>query len=286
MKINKLFITFSGVVLIAALAQLGWSAAPPPAQGQASANSAAKAASSAAAMASTEGQSAEIKNGTKISTELMSNMDARTAKQGDKVVARVTKNVKQHGKVVIHKGDKLVGHVTSVQNSLNGKGGSSLGVRFNQLVQGNTTTQLNTVLTSVLSARGSGQAEGSESMGMPPMPAPVAAPAGGGGGRGGLLGGVGSTVGSTMGSTVGAAGSTLGEAGGTVGATAQNTLGANSSLGLATPVRQIHIGSSASAESTAGGNSTLSTRKGDLRLESGTQMRFRVAADNSVQKKQ
>lgn len=287
MRNFKWFHFISCIAMIAAAVQIGVGATAATAQAEAAANSTAQAASSSAAMASAKDQSAEIKNGTKISAELMSNVDARTAKQGDKVVARVTQNVKQHGKIVVHKGDKLVGHVTSVRKSLNGKGGSSLGVQFDQLVHGNTTTHLNAVLTSVFAAGGSAAAEGSDSMGMAPMSAPVAVPAGGGGGgaRGGLLGGVGSAVGSTVGSTVGAAGSTLGQAGGEVGATTQNTLGANSSLGLATPVRDIHIGSSASAESSAGTNSTLSTRNGDLRLESGTRMQFRVAANSSVQAK-
>ena len=281
MKNLKFFTTFSCVVMIAGAVQFGSGATP--GQAQASAASTASAASSTAASASPKGQSAEISNGTKISAELMSNVDASKAKEGDKVEARVTKNVRQHGKVVVRKGDKLVGHVTRVENSVNGKAGSSLGVAFDELVQGNSTTQLNTVLTSVFAAGGSGQAEESDSMGMAPMPAPVAAPSGGGGR--GLLGAAGGAVGSTVGSTVGAAGSTLGRAGGTVGATTQNTLGANSSLGLATPVRQIHIGSSASAESSAGTNSMLSTRNGDLRLESGTRMQFRVAGDSGVQAK-
>ena len=281
MKNLKFFTTFSCVVMIAGAVQFGSGATP--GQAQASAASTASAASSTAASASPKGQSAEISNGTKISAELMSNVDASKAKEGDKVEARVTKNVRQHGKVVVRKGDKLVGHVTSVENSVNGKAGSSLGVAFDELVQGNSTTQLNTVLTSVFAAGGSGQAEESDSMGMAPMPAPVAAPSGGGGR--GLLGAAGGAVGSTVGSTVGAAGSTLGRAGGAVGATTQNTLGANSSLGLATPVRQIRIGSSASAESSAGTNSMLSTRNGDLRLESGTRMQFRVAGDSSVQAK-
>lgn len=281
MKNVKFLATISSVVIIAGAVQFGWGATP--GQAQASAASAASAASSTAAAASTKGQSAEISNGTKISAELMSNVDASKAKEGDKVEARVTKNVKQHGKVVVRKGDRLVGHVTSVENSVNGKAGSGLGVAFDQLVRGNSTTQLNTVLTSVFAADGSGQAEESDSMGMAPMPAPVAVPAGGGGGRG-LLGAAGGAVGS-VGSTVGAAGSTLGRAGGAVGATTQNTLGANSSLGLATPVRQIRIGSSASAESSAGTSSMLSTRTGDLRLASGTRMQFRVAGDSSVQAK-
>lgn len=281
MKTLKLFKVLSSAVMVAGLVPFAWSATPALGQAQATTSSAASAVSSTEAAASTKGQSTQIKNGTKISAELMSNVDASKAKEGDEVVARVTKNVKQHGKVVVHKGDRLVGHVTSVKDSLNGKEGSSLGVQFDQLVQGDATTHLNTVLTSVLSTRG--EEQGSDSVAMPSMPEPVAAPAGGGGGRGGLLGGVGGAVGPTVGSTVGAAGSTLGQAGGAVGATTQNTLGANSNLGLSTPVRQIHIGSSTSAESSAGTSSMLSTRKGNLRLASGTQMKFRVASDSSVE---
>jgi hypothetical protein len=187
MKKTRFFQILSCTALIAGTVQFGWSTARLAEQAQASASSAASAVSSSAAMASAKGQSAEIRDGTKISAELASNIDARKAKPGDKVVARVTKNVKQHGKVVIHKGDRLVGHVTSVQNSLKGKSGSSLGVRFDQLVQGNTTTQLNTVLTSVFSAQSNGQMEGSEDMGMPAMPAPVTVPAGGGGRGAGCL---------------------------------------------------------------------------------------------------
>ena len=283
MKTLKLFVTLPVAVMMAGLVQFAWSATPASGQAQATTSSAASAVSSTAAAASTKGQSAEIKNGTKISAELMSNIDARKAKEGDKVVARVTKNVKQHGKVVVHKGDRLVGHVTSVKSSLNGKEGSSLGVRFDQLVQGNSTTQLNTVLTSVLAARG--QEEGSDSMEMPSMPEPAVPSVGGGGmlgGVGGAVGSVGGAAGSTVGSTVGAAGSSLGQVGSAVDASTQNTLGANSNLGLSTPIRQIHIGSSASASSSAGTSSMLSTRKGNLRLSSGTQMKFRVAADSSA----
>ncbi len=280
MKSLKSFTKYSCIAILAGMVQFAWSATPASGQAQASANSAASAATSTAAAASSRGQSAEIKNGTKISAELMSNIDTRKLNQGDKVKARVTKNVKQHGRVVVHKGDILVGNVTSVRNSLKGKGGSRMGVQFDQLVHGNSTTQLNAVLTSVFAARGSSQADESESMAMPQMQAPVAPAAGGGGG--GLLGGVGSSVGSTVGSTVGAAGSTLGQAGGAVGATTQNTLGAGSNFGLATPMREIHVGSSASAGTSAGTNSMLSTHKGNLRLESGTQMQFRVAANGNV----
>lgn len=278
MKNFKFFRTISCVAMIAGLAQFGWGMPSSPAQAQATASSAARAVSSSQAMASTKGQSAEIKNGTKISAKLMSNVDARTARPGDKVVAKVTKNVKQHGKVVVHKGDKLIGHVTRVQTAAKGGAGSALGVKFDRLVAGHSTTQLNTVLTSILSVPGSDNG-GPEPMQPPPIAAPVAAPPVGGGG--GLLGGVGSTVGSTA----GAAGSAVGNVGGSIGAATQSTLGANSALNLSTPVRQIHLQSQASANESAGTDSVLTTRHGNLRLQSGTRMRFRVAANGSAQTK-
>lgn len=211
----------------------------------------------------------------------MSSVDARKAKVGDRIEARVTKNVKEHGRVVIHKGNLLVGHVTSIEAGVAGRTSSRLGMKFDQLLEGNSTTRLNTIITSVFYACGSGQAGGSESMEPPSMPAPVMAPAGGNRGGGGLVGGVGSTVGSTA----GAAGSALGQAGGELGATAQNTLGTDSAVNLGTPARQIHLGSQASADSSVGTTSMLSTRKGDLRLESGTEMQFRVAASSSAASK-
>jgi len=286
MKRSKLFGTLPVLALIFGVAQFCWSAPPPSRHAQASANSAAKAMSSSRAAASGKGQSADVQEGTKISTQLMSTVDARKAKPGDKVAARVTKNVKQHGRTVIHKGDKLVGHITNVQAGAAGNAGSSVAVAFDHLVQGSSSTQLNAVLTSILSVPNSNQG-GMEPM-APAMAPPMAAPSGGGGG--GLLGGVGSTAGAAAGSTVGAAGATVGAAGqtlggvgGAVGAAANSSLGSSSALNLSTPVRQVHLESQASADQSTGMNSVLSTRKGDLRLESGTRMQFRVTGNSQAQ---
>ncbi len=274
MNILKRFGIVPFLALIFASAQAGWAAPPTPKHAQSSVNSTASAVSSSAANATAQGQSADIREGTKINTRLMSTVDARKAKPGDKVVARVTKNVKQHGHTVVHKGDRLVGHITNVQAGAAGHAGSSVAVAFDELVQGSSTAHLNAVLSSIVSVPNSSEG------GMAPMPAPtpppMAAPSGGGGG---LVGGVGSTVGST----VGAAGSTLGGVGGTVGAATQSTLGSNAALNLSTPVRQVHLGTQASAEQSTNMDSVLSTRKGNLRLQSGTRMRFRVEASSNAQ---
>jgi phenylpyruvate tautomerase PptA (4-oxalocrotonate tautomerase family) len=250
---------------------------------QAAAKANGEAAGSAGALAATRNAAADVRAGTKVSAALESTLDARTAKPGDRVVARVTKNVKQHGRVVIHKGDRLIGRVTQVHSSAGGKAGSSIAVAFNQLESGGATTQLNAVLKSVFPAQGaSGFGQGPSPLSGPmPQPAPMGGPAGGGllGGARGVAGGIGSTVGSTVGGVA----STAGGLGSTVGGASQASLGGNGSAGLLTPMGAIHLGAEGSAQSASGINSVLSTRHGNMRLNSGTQLQFRVAAQGHAE---
>lgn len=262
----------NALVLTAALAIVA-----PGLWGQAKqAQASGQAASETAAQAGKSG--AAIESGTKISAELITAVDSRSAKPGQEVVARVTKDVKQKGKAVIHKGDRLVGTVQSVEANAAADAGSRLAVTFDRLVQGESTSQLSTVLSAVVST----PREQRERMQEPaPTPAPMPAPSGGGSGGGGLVGGVTSTVGSTVGATT----SAVGGVGSAVGATTQSAVGATAGAGLATPARLIRLDSQASAEGSASSNSMLSTRQGHLFLESGTQMQFRVASQTQAEAK-
>lgn len=219
----------------------------------------------------------DIRAGTRVQATLESGLDAGTAQPGDEVRARVTKNVKQDGQVVIHKGDELLGHVTSVQAAGSGQGASQLAVSFDQLLQGEASSQLSTVVTAVLSTPSEERAR-REEMASEPMPAPSAAggsrPARQSSGSPGLVGNVTSTVGST----VNAAGSTVG---GAVGATSRSTLGGTAAAGLSTPRRALHVESAARAEHATGVNSVFSTRDGQLRLESGTRLQLRVVGETA-----
>ena len=229
----------------------------------------------------TSNDAGSVRAGTKISAQLESAVDAKTAKPGDEVVARVTQNVKQNGKVVVHKGDRLMGHVTNVRSAANAHEGSQMAVNFDRLISGESTTQLDAVVSAVLSSPG----RGSMSNDAMPMMQPDSGPMMGGGGRGsgggGLLGGA--TAG--VGSTVGAVGSTAGNLGSTVGGAAQTTVSSATRAGLSTPAKMIHIDSGAQADSSAGLTSALSTRQGNLRLDSGTRLEFRVAAQGGAQVK-
>jgi hypothetical protein len=264
---------------------MGLAAATPILFGQASPSAEGRSATAAetSVAQSAAQQGSAVRAGTKINAELVSAIDAKSARPGDRVEARVMKNVKQNGRVVIHKGDRLVGRVTQARADASGKAGSQLNVAFDRLEGSNGETKLNTVLTSVFSANT--QQQNQEALDSGPMLHPMS-PAGGGAvrGGGGLLGGVGSSVGTTAGTTVGSLGSVSGGDGSTVrgaGGILNSSSGANagggSSLGLATAPRAIHLQSAAQAENQTGINSMLSTRHGNLMLDSGTRMQFRVA---------
>lgn len=234
-------------------------------------------------------ESAEVKAGTKIKAELESTLDTRTAKPGDEVVARVTKDVKQDGKKVVRKGDLLKGRIGEVEADGAAESGSRLNVVFDRLVQGESTSRLNAVLTAVLSTPAEERARREEMMTSPqPMPAPTPQPRrSAGSSSGGLVGGAVGAVGSTVGSTVGAAGQTVGGVAGAAGTTLESTthgaVRATTDAAVGTPAKAIQLGAGTNAESQSGVSSMLSTRQGHLRLESGSRLEFRVAADTEDQ---
>jgi len=285
----------------------------PLARAQTAARSASSAQASSVQNGALDAERVDLAEGTKVSAALASSVDARTAKPGDQVVARVTKNVKEHGRTVIKKGDELVGRVTQVQAAGAANAGSSLNVTFDRLVQGGTTSQLNAVINSVVSTPSEQRAEQRQMQSEAPLPAggPVMARGGGGasgggilgggrtssGGGGGMLGGVGSTVNSTaagsatgsvtngaVGSTVNSATNAAASATGNVAGATTGTLNANGRGGLsnatsalvATPRHAIHLDTQSAGSAQAGTSSVLSTRKGDLALDQGTEVQFRV----------
>src|SRR5438552_14443616 len=95
-------------------------------------NASASANSNTSANASAGG--ATVSNGTTLQAELTKSLDAKKAKPGDEVTAKVTQDVKSNGQVVIHKGSKLVGHVTEAKARSQGESESRLGIAFDRAV--------------------------------------------------------------------------------------------------------------------------------------------------------
>jgi hypothetical protein len=102
--------------------------------------------------ASTLPSPARVRPGTKVVAELLSALDVLATRTGDGIVVRVTGNLKQGGRTVVHEGDRLVGRVTSVRPQSVGKGqkGSEVAIVFDRLTSGANIYRLNAVIHSVI----------------------------------------------------------------------------------------------------------------------------------------
>jgi hypothetical protein len=107
-----------------------------------------------------------LRPGTKIVAVLQTTLDVLATKSGDVIAARVTKNLRRRGRIIVHEGDRLVGRVTSVkpQRVGEGKDDSELEIAFDRLRSGAGTYRLNTVIHSVMAIPGRqpGRAGGAE----------------------------------------------------------------------------------------------------------------------------
>jgi len=93
-----------------------------------------------------------VRPGTKVGAELQTALDVLATRTGDRIVVRVTGNLKQGGQTVVHEGDRLVGRVTSVRPQSVGKGqkGSEIAIVFDRLTNGANIYRLNAVIHSVV----------------------------------------------------------------------------------------------------------------------------------------
>lgn len=247
------------------------------AQTQASALSSANAQASAASRA---GQTM-VASGSKINAVMKSNLDARKAHVGDAVTAESTEALKSHGKVVVPKHSRLLGHVTSVSANGKGKASSAVGVLFDEAVTPKGEhIPLQAGISSVLTAAGAASAMAPDA-GPEPMPMPQMMPAGGASAGGGLLGGAGAGLGSVVGSVAGGVTSTAG------GALRGGALSSGGNLAGSSVFRasngvplQIHMVSLPSGQASG---SLLSSDRGDIRLDRGTHVQLQTVSQGSAQ---
>lgn len=157
------------------------------------------------------GASGALSSGTTLQAELCKSLDAKKAKPGDEVTAKLTQDVKENGKVVLHKGSKLVGHVTEAQARSKENAESRLGVVFDKAVlKGGEEMAFNGVIQAVAPpVQGTLSVAGDENSSL-----------GGGMGSGSSMGGGRSGGVAPIGSVTSAAGSTVNSATGAVGNTA------------------------------------------------------------------
>ena len=237
-----------------------------------------------ASAAGVNGTSGALSSGTTLQAELTKSIDAKKAKPGDEVTAKLTQDVKSDGKVVMHKGSKLVGHVTESQARSKDNAESKLGVVFDKAVlKGGQEMAFNGAIQALappaqgaLSVAGdeggnlgSGMGSGS-SMGGGRSGGSVA-PMGGGGGSsplGSATGAVGSTAGSVANSATGAVNGSVNQ---TAGVAANGTL-TSASRGV---VGMQGVALNTAAAGNAQG-SVISSASRNIKLDSGTQMVLQV----------
>lgn len=112
-------------------------------------------------------------NGTDLVAELSKSVNSKKAKLGDPVKATLTQDVIAHGKVVIRRGSKLVGHVTEAQPRSKEEQESRLGVVFDKAeLKGGGEIDFSAVLRALAPPLRIGAVDKPDMMG-PPMVAPV-----------------------------------------------------------------------------------------------------------------
>jgi hypothetical protein len=107
--------------------------------------------------ASNAGPSAAAADLKPVTGELVSQLDSKSAKQGDSVVMKTREDLKFPGGADIPKGSKLIGHVSNVQARGDGKENSQIAIQFDKAeLMGGQTVAIESVIQSVSPAASSG----------------------------------------------------------------------------------------------------------------------------------
>ena len=246
------------------------------------------------ASATADNKSLDLADGSRLDATLLTTLDAKHCKPGDRVVAKTTQNVKQDRHVVMRKGTRLIGHVTEASARSKGHAESTLGVVFDHAVLRNgqeVPLHLSIQALAAAATDASGDLGGGEdalaSSGGAGFAGGGAAAVPTGGvvrGAGGLTGGAVSSAGALTGNAGGMANSAAGVTeqsatsavagakGATGGLNAEGALTSNSNgvFGLG----GLSLASAASNDTDA---SVVTSTTRNVHLASGTQMVLQVA---------
>lgn len=223
------------------------------------------------------GASSQMASGTAFHAVLEKPVDARKCKTGDQVFAKSTENVKSHGKVVLPKGSRLVGHVTEAKARAKGQSQSAVGIVFDHaILKDGSTVPFHASIRAIAESQqaasaammNNGMSDDSMAAGSA-MGSVSAAPRAGSG----LVGGATQTVGVSGGALVNSAANVPGNVGMGAGAVSRTALSPTGELNTESSgivgLNGLSL-NGALANSTEGSVITSSTR--NVHLDSGTQM--------------
>ncbi len=224
-----------------------------------------------AASPASENSAPRFKPGTVIPVELTKSVDAKKAKTGDGVEAKVTQDLKAgNGQVIVPKDTKVVGHVTEAQARNKEQKESQLGITFDRAVmKGGNDVPMPMSIQAIISPNALGGGTSSNNTGATPTPSSDTSsssgmPSGSSGGR---------SPGMSPGSPSTPSPSTTG---GEAPATTQAPQAAHEQITADTQgvVGISNLKLSPTADPKTG--SVMTSDKGNVKLESGTLMLLRV----------
>lgn len=207
-----------------------------------------------------------LQAGTSLEAELQKTLDVEKVKVGDQIVLKVTKDIRQNGKIVVPKGAKLIGRITEVQQKTKQNSMSKLGMVFERLEGKNLDAPISATIISITNIASNtqvGDIFSSETSASSSSTGTVSGRNSGSGGSG-LLGGVTNTVSDVVNTTTNTVGSVANTAGQTVG----------------NAVSGIKI--SQSTSTSANGSTMLSAENKNLRIEKGAN--FQLKVNSSVER--
>lgn len=221
-----------------------------------------EAASQSSLSAAKKGEAIEVASGTRLVTELQNTIDVRKMAIGDEVILRTTQAIKSQGRTVVHKGARLIGHVTQIGQRTKDNADSHVTILFDRLEHGSLSTPISATITSITNAGLRASANNDDVFATNATGRGTTATSSS---SGGLLG-VGSVVNSTTSTVGGVVGGATSAVGSTVNATTNAT--GTTAAGVGKSLGRIQISESTNAS--VSGGSTLSLRGENLKLEKGT----------------
>ncbi len=261
------------------------------ANGSASANGSAIA-PGAAASGAASGAGAASANMRRVTGQLESKLDSKTAKAGDQVVLKTNQKIKTADGMIIPKGSRLIGHVTEVQEHSKQQAESHMGLEFDRVeLRGGQSMAIHSIIESVQPSPAAAAAASmaDESAFDAPMGGGAVA---GGGGAGSRLGGGGLVAGA-----VGGAGMATSHVGSELGSTTDSAMRTTSGLGANAAGNLGHgVNTAANGAGFVGAHATgiqgvmlngdaagsasgmLTAANRNIHLDSGTQMVLGIAA--------
>ena len=221
-------------------------------------------------------------------------VDARRAKPGDEVVATLGQDVRTRGDIALHRGTKLVGHVTEAQPrapragstsaNASGSGDSRLGIVFDKaILEDGREVPLDATIQAIAATETAASAEAHGFEGPPTGASTFGSGRVGSGLVGGVTGTLGGAVGGPSnlgGGLSGAAPSSISTA--TRGASAGAVGGVNTAGWLTTGSRGVFGISGVNLETGARGASVLTSRTSTVALDRGTQLLLVGSAAGAV----